>query len=161
MSTLNVCKQTPRFYLLYGLCKGKQRYTAFYQCSVPVLLPSKEIAPRTRYSVTFPPKAFLLVNSYRHWLSVVGEVQMVNSHLSNILHLVRTCQGMDSLEATVLLNIFWQKLQKSTLSSDMPWRIVRCFLRTEKKVTVLCCDIELRKDRGAQEKSFIFGNTVW
>lgn len=85
-----------------------------------VFLPSKEIAPRTRYTVTFPLKVFSLVNSYRHWLSVAGEVQMVNSHLSNILHLVRTFQGMDSLGVTVLLNIFWHKLQKSALSSDMP-----------------------------------------
>lgn len=85
-----------------------------------VLLPSKEISPRTRHTVTFPLKVFPSANSYRHWLGVVGEVQMVNSHLSNTLHLVRTCQGMDSLGLTVLLNIFWQKLQKSTLSSDMP-----------------------------------------
>lgn len=125
----------PQNFICYmGFIKtGKQRSTVFYQCSMTVLLPSKEIAPRIRYTVTLPLKVFPLLNSYRHWLSVAGEVQMVNSHLSNILHLVRACQGMDSLGATELLNNFWQKLQKSTLSSDMPWRVVRCFLRTEKK----------------------------
>lgn len=140
---------------------GKQRYTVFYQCSMAVLLPSKKISPRTGHAVTFPLKIFPLVNSYRHWLSVVGQVLMINSHLSNILHLVRTCQGMDSLGVTVLLNIFWQKLQKSTLSSDMPWRVITCFLRTEKKVRIFCCDTEERKDKGAQEKCFIFGDNMW
>lgn len=85
----------------------------------------------------------------------VGEVKMVNSHLSHILHLVRTCHGMVSLGVTVLLNIFWWKLQKSTLSSDMPRRALlffffNIFFENRRKVTALCCYTEILCDNIVQ-----------
>lgn len=127
-----VCLQT-NLKLLLDLVMG---YTKTYS-----LLPVLYAWDASRYQNSFKNKVCcdfssqglsFSLNSYQHYLSIVVAVQMVNSHLSHILHLVRTCHGMDSLGVTVLLNIFWQKLQESTLSSDMPWK-AEIFVENRKK----------------------------